>query len=181
MKIKNVLAFSIAAVLFFSVSIFAKESQEAQQPLSRNPVLNKYQKDKKVQEIICVHFVEDSTAILKMYVRDKTQDSGWNLILATDAFIGQKGLGKEQEGDLKTPEGDFNVTQAFGIKPNPGTSLNYINVNNNIYACDEELRNALKVRYEESQKELENCVPFKYTVPKIQPLEAADIKAKLKT
>jgi len=50
-----------------------------------------------------------------------------------------------------------------------------------IYACDEELRNALKVRYEESQKELENCVPFKYTVPKIQPLEAADIKAKLKT
>ena len=50
-----------------------------------------------------------------------------------------------------------------------------------IYACDEELRNALKVRYEESQKELENCVPFKYTVPKIQPLKAADIKAKLKT
>jgi L,D-peptidoglycan transpeptidase YkuD (ErfK/YbiS/YcfS/YnhG family) len=140
MKIKNVLAFSIAAVLFFSVSIFAKESQEAQQPLNRNPVLNKYQKDKKVQEIICVHFVEDSTAILKMYVRDKTQDSGWNLILATDAFIGQKGLGKEQEGDLKTPEGDFNVTQAFGIKPNPGTSLNYINVNNNIYACDEDCK-----------------------------------------
>jgi L,D-peptidoglycan transpeptidase YkuD (ErfK/YbiS/YcfS/YnhG family) len=75
-----------------------------------------------------------------MYVRDKTQDSGWNLIVATDAYIGQRGLGKEKEGDLKTPIGEFNVTQAFGKQWNPGTTLKYIYIDNNTYACDEDCK-----------------------------------------
>ncbi len=125
MKIKNVLAFSVAVVLFFSMSVYAKKAPEVQ-TINRNPILNKYQTDKKVQEVICITPVENTNAILKMYIKDKTQDSGWDLILATDAFIGKRGLGKEREGDLKTPLGEFNPTFAFGKRGNPGTTTDTI-------------------------------------------------------
>ena len=136
---KRILAITILAILFFNINIFAKKQQEMP-TINRNQILNKYQDNKKVQQIICITQVEGSDAILKMYVRDKTQDSGWNLILATDAFIGQRGLGKSKEGDLKTPIGEFNITQAFGTKWNPGTTLKYIYVDNNTYACDEDCK-----------------------------------------
>ena len=139
MKIKKILAVTILVILFFNINVLAKKTQEMP-TVNRNPILNKFQNDKKVQQIICITLVEGTNAILKMYVRDKTQDSGWNLILATDAFIGQRGLGKEKEGDLKTPIGEFNVTQAFGSKWNPGTTLKYIYINNDTYACDEDCK-----------------------------------------
>lgn len=140
MKLTKILF--IAIMLFFSINAFAKKDQDTHkvQTINRNQLLNKYQDNKKVQQIISITQVEGSDAILKMYVRDKTQDSGWNLIVATDAYIGQRGLGKEKEGDLKTPIGEFNVTQAFGTKWNPGTTLKYIYINNDTYACDEDCK-----------------------------------------
>jgi len=135
MIMKRILAIVTLTVMFFNITAFAKMPT-----VNRNPILNKFQNDKKVQQIICVTQVEYSNAILKMYVRDKTQDSGWDMILATDAFIGQRGLGKQKEGDLKTPVGEFNVTQAFGKKCNPGTTINYINITNDTYACDEDCK-----------------------------------------
>ena len=140
MKLTKILF--VAIMLFFSINVFAKKDHDNQkvQTINRNQLLNKYQDNKKVQQIISVTQVEGSDAILKMYVRDKTQDSGWNLIVATDAYIGQRGLGKSKEGDLKTPIGEFNVTQAFGTKWNPGTTLKYIYVNNDTYACDEDCK-----------------------------------------
>ena len=139
MKIKIIPIITIITVLIFNIGVFAKKAPEVQ-TINRNPLLNKYQNDKKVQEIICITPVENTNAILKMYVKDKTQDSGWDLILATDAFIGKRGLGKEREGDLKTPIGEFNPTFAFGKKGNPGTTLNYIDVTNDMYACDEDCK-----------------------------------------
>lgn len=138
MKINNYkkILFFFLGIIFFSLNIYAEGENTT--PISRNKILNKYQNDKKVQQIICVNYISDTNAILKMYVRDDTQNKGgWKIILATDAFVGQKGMGKEKEGDLKTPLGDFNVTQAFGIKENPGTDLKYIDINENMYACDE--------------------------------------------
>ena len=35
-------------------------------------------------------------------------------------------------------ERDFGVLDAFGIKPNPGTALQYTDITDTIYACDEE-------------------------------------------
>lgn len=54
------------------------------------------------------------------------------------AFIGKNGLGKTCEGDGKTPEGIFGVRQAFGILPDPGTSLPYHCITSESTACDEE-------------------------------------------
>ena len=164
MKIKKVLVFTIATILFFNISVFAKKAPEVQ-TINRNPLLNKYQNDKKVQEIICITPVENTNAILKMYVKDKTQDSGWDLILATDAFIGKRGLGKEREGDLKTPIGEFNPTFAFGKKGNPGTTLNYIDVTNDMYACDEDCKyynqiiDVTKVKHECKGEHLMEFIP----------------------
>ena len=47
-------------------------------------------------------------------------------------------FGKTQEGDHKTPIGDFGITTAFGIKENPGTALPYIDVDENTYCCGDE-------------------------------------------
>ena len=139
MNIKKISVLFIIGLLFVGANSFAKSKPEIK-TINRNPILNKFQNDKKVQQIICVNFVEKSNAIFKMYIRDKEEESGWKLLLATDAFVGIKGIGKQREGDMKTPEGEFNITQAFGIKENPGTKLKYIRVNKDLYACDHDCK-----------------------------------------
>lgn len=59
-------------------------------------------------------------------------------IFTTNVYIGKNGLGKTGEGDAKTPTGTLHVMQAFGVKPNPGTTIPYIDVTPSIYACDED-------------------------------------------
>ena len=125
--------------MLFSTNSFAQQDMEIK-TTSKNTILNKFQNNETVEQIICINFVENSSAIFKMYVRDKENIENWNLVLATDAFIGKNGLGKTGEGDWKTPIGEFNITQAFGIKENPGTNLKYINVTDRLYACDEDCK-----------------------------------------
>lgn len=62
----------------------------------------------------------------------------WKTVAVGDAFIGRNGTGKTVEGDMKTPLGVFGVRRAFGIRPNPGTSLPYLRITDSIYACDRE-------------------------------------------
>ena len=59
-------------------------------------------------------------------------------IFTTDVYIGKNGIGKTGEGDAKTPTGTLHVMKAFGVKPNPGTAIPYIDVTTSIFACDEE-------------------------------------------
>ena len=47
----------------------------------------------------------------------------------------RNGIGKTREGDKKTPIGTFNLKQPFGIKDNPGTSLDYVKVTRYHYWC----------------------------------------------
>ncbi|MGJ4851499.1 L,D-transpeptidase [Bacillota bacterium Meth-B3] len=39
------------------------------------------------------------------------------------AYVGRNGIGKQAEGDYKTPTGTFNLTQPFGRLKDPGTKL----------------------------------------------------------
>ena len=57
----------------------------------------------------------------------------WFEFLNSEAHIGYKGLGKEKEGDKKTPKGIFKFNSYFGIADNPGTKLPYIKLNNSLY------------------------------------------------
>ncbi|MBR5102690.1 MAG: L,D-transpeptidase family protein [Muribaculaceae bacterium] len=58
-----------------------------------------------------------------------------NEVWVTDVFVGQNGLGKKREGDRKTPLGEIHIKGAFGILPNPGTTIDYTLVTPSIFAC----------------------------------------------
>ena len=128
--------------IFFTVLILTMSLSLYAQNISviNDGILAKYQTDKRVKQLIVVSQTKNSNADIKMYIKDKNEKSGWKQIVSTTAFIGKNGLGKQTEGDLKTPKGEFNITKAFGIKENPGTKLKYINVTQNLYACDEDCK-----------------------------------------
>lgn len=71
-----------------------------------------------------------TSAMLYFYVKEEDK---WEKYIETEAFIGQNGLGKEIEGDRKTPVGVYKFNCYFGIEDNPGTHLNYVKVNQSHY------------------------------------------------
>jgi len=87
-------------------------------------------------QILLVKYIGGSDAVAEFYVRDK--NGKFHLDMKGDAFVGKNGIDKTREGDAKTPTGTFNITTAFGIKPNPGTSVPYIDVKETTFACDED-------------------------------------------
>lgn len=78
---------------------------------------------------------KDNTAVASLYEKDK--EGIWNEILSTQAKIGRNGIGKTKEGDGKTPSGKYHFTFAFGIKENPGTSFEYVKVDDSFYWVDD--------------------------------------------
>ena len=104
-----------------------------------NPIwqskLAEYASQENVKSLIFVKVTEGSNAKVALY---KKVDNGFINTFNYDAFIGKNGLGKEKEGDSKSPEGDFGIIQAFGIKANPGTTINYLNITKDHYCCDED-------------------------------------------
>lgn len=95
-------------------------------------LLDKYKGNDNVRQLVFVKYTGGSKARVEMY--NKT-DGNWSNILECQGYVGKKGIGKKKEGDKKTPEGVFNLTDAFGIKGNPGTSLPYIDINKSLYWC----------------------------------------------
>lgn len=96
-----------------------------------------YRLDDNVHHLLFVSHTEGWDAKACFY--EKTgANNAWVLIGEYDAFIGKNGMNKIEEGDAKTPCGDFGITGAFGILPNPGTNLSYIDISPSTYACDEE-------------------------------------------
>lgn len=76
-----------------------------------------------------------SRATVSMH--NKNADGTWTEILSTSGFIGRNGLGKTREGDRKTPVGVYGFTSAFGIRPDPGCSLGYTQVDDSYYWVDD--------------------------------------------
>ena len=103
----------------------------------KNPIwaqlLEKYKTNDTVKQIIFVEYQANSDAVLKLYTKNV---DGWDNKLVVPAQIGQNGLGKEIEGDNKTPVGDFGIFTAAGIKPNPGTKADYVLFDNHIFAAE---------------------------------------------
>lgn len=81
-------------------------------------------------QLLEVYDVHGSEATARLTVNGK-------VLFTTSVYIGKNGLGKEGEGDAKTPTGTLRVLSAFGVKPNPGTKIPYINVTSSTYACDD--------------------------------------------
>ena len=56
------------------------------------------------------------------------QNGVWTEILRTDGFVGSKGVGEASEFTSATPQGTFPLYFAFGINPDPGTKVPYLQV-----------------------------------------------------
>lgn len=73
----------------------------------------------------------------ELYFYEQTKQGTWSLNFSCLGQIGKNGIGKEREGDLKTPRGFFSPLFAFGIADNPGTQLPYKKVNASLYWVDD--------------------------------------------
>ncbi|MBQ3434488.1 MAG: hypothetical protein IJQ01_05300 [Selenomonadaceae bacterium] len=86
---------------------------------------------KNAEQMIVVAGIQDSTAWISMH--EKNSSGKWEQIMTTPGFIGKKGLGKVKEDDEKTPIGTFHFDYAFGIAPDPGCAIPYVQVNEHHY------------------------------------------------
>ncbi len=80
---------------------------------------------------LCIVSAEGTTANVSLHNRGT---DGWYEVFSCKGYIGANGLGKTIYGDKKTPVGIYHFTQAFGIKPNPGTRyFKYYQVDDRYY------------------------------------------------
>ena len=86
----------------------------------------------KTDQIMITVPIANNTYFANFYYYIKKQNI-WYEYLISQAHIGQNGLGKEIEGDRKTPIGAYTFNSYFGIADNPGTNLPYIKLNDSLY------------------------------------------------
>ena len=82
------------------------------------------------EQMVVVAGIQGTTAWISMHEKI---NGAWEMIMTTPGFIGQNGLGKVKEDDGKTPIGTFHFDYAFGIKPDPGCAIPYVQVNEHHY------------------------------------------------
>ena len=78
--------------------------------------------------------VDKTTACISMHRKD--ENGVWKQFISTPGFIGKNGLcldADHQEGCAQTPIGVYHFNKAFGISPDPGCAIPYIQVDENIY------------------------------------------------
>ncbi|MBD3878664.1 MAG: hypothetical protein SR1Q5_03140 [Quinella sp. 1Q5] len=83
------------------------------------------------EQMVVVAGIAGATAWISMH--EKNLNGEWEQIMTTPGFIGKNGLGKVKEDDGKTPVGTFHFDYAFGIAPDPGCSIPYVQVNEHHY------------------------------------------------
>lgn len=93
-------------------------------------LLQKYEKDKKVTQLIFVKYKGNSKADFIFYHR---KNGKMVKLFQCTAYVGKNGINKKKEGDKKTPTGTYSFTKAFGIKKNPGSKVKYIKLNRYYY------------------------------------------------
>lgn len=75
--------------------------------------------------------------IANVSLHNKAENGIWEEVLSSEASIGKNGIGKTKEGDGKTPTGVYHFMFGFGIKENPGTEYEYVQVDNSYYWVDD--------------------------------------------
>ena len=89
-------------------------------------------------QMIIVTAEKMGTIDVTVSMHTKDENGFWVENYKTPGQIGRNGLGKEKEGDGKTPIGVFTFTKAFGILPNPGiTSMPYLQVDETHHWVDD--------------------------------------------
>ena len=139
MKKRTISALTIVVMLIASLAILpATDTAEAAAKAPKatgkwKTLLNKYRSDAKVRQIVFVRYNGRNKTTLTLYKKGK--DNKWYQSLHCKAYVGQNGLGKVKEGDRRTPTGEFDLEQPFGILKDPGSKMKYTRVNKHLYWC----------------------------------------------
>lgn len=83
-----------------------------------------------------------TTATISMH--ERAEDGSWQRILSTPGFVGKKGLvldADRVEGCGQTPVGVYHFNKAFGIAPDPGCAIPYVQADDNTYWSGDNERN----------------------------------------
>lgn len=97
--------------------------------------LQRYSCNEKVKQIILVEQSNDITSYGTLFLIVKSKTGDWQELLRCRAYLGKNGIDKKQEGDARTPTGDFGMVMAFGAKGNPGSLIPYTKLTNTMYLC----------------------------------------------
>ena len=84
--------------------------------------------------VVAAMAMDRTTASISMHRKDA--DGSWKQILSTPGFVGRNGLCPDAdhvEGCGQTPVGVYHFNKAFGIAPDPGCAIPYIQVDDDIY------------------------------------------------
>ena len=81
-------------------------------------------------QLVMVSVYDNTYANISMHTK---YGNIWEENFSTSGRVGAKGVGKQREGDKKTPTGVYGLHTPFGIKSNPGCSIDYIQINENHY------------------------------------------------
>lgn len=126
----------LGALGFTALAIRLRRKAQAAAGKNRWELLQeRYQDDETVKQLVFVKYLGGSDARVELYTKKRR---GWKRLLRCRAYVGRNGLGKQREGDEKTPIGDFALTGAYGIKENPGAKMDYVQVNPYLYWCGDE-------------------------------------------
>jgi len=99
--------------------------------------LRKYQNDNKVKQIILVEQAKTEISVGTLTLLIKDAKNTWTKQLQCKAYLGRKGLDKQQEGDTRTPSGDYGFLMAFGAKDDPGSAIHYTKLTDTMYLCSD--------------------------------------------
>ena len=97
--------------------------------------LAKYQTDSLVKQVILIEQSEAEDSVGRLFLLTKNENSMWQECLQCKAYLGKNGIGKNREGDAKTPIGDYGMLMAFGAKDDPGSLIPYTKLTETMYLC----------------------------------------------
>lgn len=85
---------------------------------------------KSCSQLVIVSVDNKNYATVSLHTKNGSE---WSDDFSVRGRVGSAGIGKQREGDKKTPTGIYRLHTPFGIKSNPGCKLTYTKVNKNHY------------------------------------------------
>ncbi|MDO4537700.1 MAG: hypothetical protein Q4B54_06020 [Coriobacteriales bacterium] len=92
--------------------------------------------DSATTQLFVVAGMAEATTTASVSMHERGADGKWTQVLSTPGFVGKKGLcadASRKEGCNQTPMGTYHFNKAFGIADDPGCSLPYTKVTDDMY------------------------------------------------
>ena len=84
------------------------------------------------RQIVLVTYTRNSAALVTLHEK---RGGMWEKVGRGDAVVGRNGIGKERDGDGRTPSGEFRLSTPFGIREDPGSAMPYTGLTPYHYWC----------------------------------------------